>query len=516
MTLLQQQIKSVFPTLPDKIKDLLLSEDFNERVEHVALHYTLDEVGTGVLIRITVRLLAGIIPPTQFVSTIIEEIDIPRERAALMAQEINRDIFNPIKEELKQIHQIGQSVAPATPSAAPSTPPKPLDPLYPSFLEQIRQSTPPYISGSFPDAPSKPKEMTPPQPIASAPVAAPINIQNVSQVTQQQPAPANTPKIVPPVLAPLIAVALPTQPPVQFSPTPEVRQTPIQTPVQAMPMQKTAPLLSVQPPMPPASPIIPAAFVQPAPTAAPQIPPQVPPAQPTAPIQRATPIVAAPLPPTTAATPPATPTQQITPPQPEAPVAPMVMPTLPPQSPPAPQPLPSPVAPQSAGPAFQFPMQQIPQGTPPTMPPVAPAWSSSSVVFTPTKELVPELQSTPVLAPVQAMPVQNITSTLSAPPLMPPVTPVIPAAFVQPAQFTSPSIPQETQQAQPVTPPVTSIFEQKMGGAFVVKSDVPDYSGVAAAPTAPQPQTPTMSPVPPPQNPAPATQTGDAYREPIA
>lgn len=104
MTVLQQQLQSVFPKLPDAIKDLLLSEDFNDRVEKVAKNHHCDETQTGMLIRLTVRLLSGITPATRFVSGIEEELDISHSEAAFIAQEINRDIFNTVKDALKQVH----------------------------------------------------------------------------------------------------------------------------------------------------------------------------------------------------------------------------------------------------------------------------------------------------------------------------------------------------------------------------------------------------------------------------
>lgn len=107
MTQLQEQLSKIFPTLPDDIKSLLLAEDFNDRIEVITAKYSLDEVDSGIMIRIVVRLLSGIIAPSEFVSAIIENIDIEKAQATLLAQEINRDIFNPVKEALKQLHNVG-------------------------------------------------------------------------------------------------------------------------------------------------------------------------------------------------------------------------------------------------------------------------------------------------------------------------------------------------------------------------------------------------------------------------
>lgn len=131
MTLIQQQIKSVFVRLPQEIRDLITSEDFNDRIEVIAKKHGLDEDQTGALIRTTVRLLIGVIAPTQFVVAVTENIEIDREKASLIAQDINRDIFNPVKEELKQVHALPGSGAssPAPKPASPTPASAPVSPL---------------------------------------------------------------------------------------------------------------------------------------------------------------------------------------------------------------------------------------------------------------------------------------------------------------------------------------------------------------------------------------------------
>ena len=111
MTQIQQQVRQVFPTLPEEIKTLLLSPDFNDRIEIVAKKHGFNEDQTGTLIRITARLLIGVISPSQFVSSIIENTEVERETASFVAQEINRDIFNPIKDALIELHSVDKSNA---------------------------------------------------------------------------------------------------------------------------------------------------------------------------------------------------------------------------------------------------------------------------------------------------------------------------------------------------------------------------------------------------------------------
>lgn len=551
MTLLQQQLKLVFPTLPEKVKDLLLSPDLNTRIESIASRYTLNDITTGALIRITVRLLAGIIPPTQFVSSIIDEIDIPRERAALIAQEINRDIFNAIKEDLKQIHMVEQgttSVSPlasstgvvATPLAVPPSPQKPLPPVYPLFLQQIKDSTPPYISASFPDISPKP------QAAASqsiAPVTTGASAPNVFQ-TPSKPAPIPIPQVVPtstPIPKTQATSAPLTQTAPQFS-----SSTPSTSPLstrseEVSPLQNTLPSTLAMP----VAPIIPTLPIQkeaqPAIVSVPQTPPTL--AQNSSPTPAPQSALLAPQ------------IQQITPSLPQIIPALAVAsfaPQLPPQlSPEVSQPTPPPIP--------TMPSQYM-QPSSPTAP--LPITVTQPAPITPAQPLSPPLQKeTPILAvpSIQAQPQwtpsippisvpltvlrpslpsqspapsqeiqQNIVSSIP----MLQVTPIVPAANTpEERPISSNSTPFEkneglstvtpqTQQKFPSAPPIqsvipsTSAFEQKISGAFVVKNDVPNYSLPIAAPTS-QPEAPITFQMPPPQNPAPTTNVSDSYREPI-
>lgn len=464
MTMLQQQLRAVFPTLPTKIKDLLLSEDFNARVEHIASHYTLDEVGTGALTRIIVRLLAGIIPPTQFVNAITEEIDVPRDKAAFIAQEVNRDIFNPIKDELAQVHRVEQGKVVATPSTASNTPPlqaapiippsaptviapppplfppippKTPDPVYSSFLQQIKDSTPPYISGSFPNTPPQTQGAVAFQ--ANTPPAA----TNIPTAFSAPPQP------VPPIAFPaqFIPPAFPQQP------IPSVQATPMQN------IQTPAPFT------PPAPPSIPPVFTQ-QPVAFSQQPVNIP-------LPREG--------------------QSFVPEPPRTPTMPTMNTGIPQQTPPQ-QPL--------GGPLQQYAMPQIQPITPPTPAPIPPAWSSP-FTFTPSSNQVTTQQQS-VPAPIQEIPMQYPQ----------PSAPVIPAAFTQPAPINAPQTFNQAPFVPPATPP-TSTFEQNVSKAFVVKSDVPNYFTPTTAPTAPQPQNPPLPQTSAQGSPITVPKSPDAYREPI-
>jgi hypothetical protein len=104
MTKLQKQVRAVFPTLPDGIRNIITSENFNDRIEEVGEKYKLDALQKGILVQTTVQLLIGAIHPNEFIETISAEIDIDKSQAALIAKDINHSIFNEVKDALMIVH----------------------------------------------------------------------------------------------------------------------------------------------------------------------------------------------------------------------------------------------------------------------------------------------------------------------------------------------------------------------------------------------------------------------------
>jgi len=163
----------------------------------------------------------------------------------------------------------------------------------------------------------------------------------------------------------------------------------------------------------------------------------------------------------------------------------------------------NPTAPQAIQTSFQGKAVEM---EPSNLPTTGAPFMQREIVLNPTGTVPPVPQETLAQKPLQVIPVQSATPFVAAPvipvvPLQPVSTPVLQA----PAQRVVSQTP----------PPPASIFEQKMSGAFTIKSDVPDYSTPMPAPVAPEPQAPATFQMPQPVNPAPSAPTGDAYREPI-
>src|SRR3989344_827380 len=121
--------------LPQKIRDVLSSENTTVILDSIGEKYDLSELERGFLMRITGKLLSGALPPTEFVKKIIADIDVTREQAIIIAQDLNRDIFNDVKDFLKEVHGAGvkpSAPKPEKPASIPSAALPAIGPALPS------------------------------------------------------------------------------------------------------------------------------------------------------------------------------------------------------------------------------------------------------------------------------------------------------------------------------------------------------------------------------------------------
>lgn len=182
-----EQIAKVYPTLPVEIRELLEAPETYDRLSLVGKKYSLTKVETGLLSQVTTAVLVGLLKPNLFVPAIIDYLSVTRETAVLIAQDINRDIFNSVKAALTEVHSgvarpviattsglVRAQEAPIAMVVPPPPPPIVSIPPHPkgSIFEQklggaFRMSAP------MPDAAKtrEPMLIVPPPPIVTASVA---------------------------------------------------------------------------------------------------------------------------------------------------------------------------------------------------------------------------------------------------------------------------------------------------------------------------------------------------------
>ena len=98
------QKNQLWAKLPEEIRAVLNSDESVATIESIGARQGANEMEQGFLVRICSNLMKGLLAPADFVNTIATELDLPRDKAAYIAQEINRDIFSNIKDALKTVH----------------------------------------------------------------------------------------------------------------------------------------------------------------------------------------------------------------------------------------------------------------------------------------------------------------------------------------------------------------------------------------------------------------------------
>ena len=242
----QEELVQKIHQLPLRLREIIYAPETFETIELVAKKYNLDVVHIGLLARLTTKLIAGALPPSEFVSSIEEDLGINREIVTAIAQDLNSDIFYKIKEELKGLYAPQAAMEPAkqpeplktvqmtTPTTPTVTPPIP--PIVPNSAAPITIPAPqplpqaipkPSMEESMPKAhignifeeklggafrvksdtvqytAPEPSPIPPPLPaqILQAPIMPPV-AQAIPPTTVPTPIPAAMPKAMPPPPAP--------------------------------------------------------------------------------------------------------------------------------------------------------------------------------------------------------------------------------------------------------------------------------------------------------------------------
>ncbi|MCK5592293.1 MAG: hypothetical protein KAI72_10095 [Candidatus Pacebacteria bacterium] len=99
-------VQEKFNQAPLKIQDIVMSVETSEILYGIEKKYEVykEEDGFRILPKETTKVLIGITHPKDFVPSLVEKLDIPRERAQEIAKEINQKIFSPVKDLLIEIH----------------------------------------------------------------------------------------------------------------------------------------------------------------------------------------------------------------------------------------------------------------------------------------------------------------------------------------------------------------------------------------------------------------------------
>lgn len=126
-------LKTLYAALPASLKDIIFSPETIEKYDQLAIRFQLNEKQRDTLSAQTTFLLMGLRNPQELVSALATELGVENQQASLIAQDLNRDLFAQVKDDLKSLYApqapataARQASAPAqsmqTPAPAPAVP----------------------------------------------------------------------------------------------------------------------------------------------------------------------------------------------------------------------------------------------------------------------------------------------------------------------------------------------------------------------------------------------------------
>ena len=95
--------------LPEQLKQLINSEQTLNSIKLIGGRHKLHMDQIGQLADETFKVVTGETKPYSYVNNLEEKLEIDHELANQITKEINKEIFEPIRQQLKEVHNVGQT-----------------------------------------------------------------------------------------------------------------------------------------------------------------------------------------------------------------------------------------------------------------------------------------------------------------------------------------------------------------------------------------------------------------------
>ena len=102
----EEQIAQMYDNLPEDLKDAIFGLEMNEIVERIGRENQLNIEQIGDLANETGMVMLGVTHPNEFIGNLADRLEIDKEKARAIAQEINEQIFKKVRESLRKIHNM--------------------------------------------------------------------------------------------------------------------------------------------------------------------------------------------------------------------------------------------------------------------------------------------------------------------------------------------------------------------------------------------------------------------------
>lgn len=117
-----EQFKEKFQKLPPDLRKTLLTDDIGIEVQLIGRDTGITTEQALDVEDVVVSVLVGTSHPKDFIRNIREKIGVDEEGARAIAEKVNKEIFQPVRESLKIVHNITDDSQPITDNQSPTTP----------------------------------------------------------------------------------------------------------------------------------------------------------------------------------------------------------------------------------------------------------------------------------------------------------------------------------------------------------------------------------------------------------
>jgi hypothetical protein len=114
-----------FKQLPSELQKIITSSDTNVVIAMIATKFKLDEEKEADLGYLSTRLLLGLLPRNELEQNLSETLNIPKEIASSLAEELDMKVFAKVRTEIDTLYKNGTYNKTLSPSLPPPPPPPP-------------------------------------------------------------------------------------------------------------------------------------------------------------------------------------------------------------------------------------------------------------------------------------------------------------------------------------------------------------------------------------------------------
>ena len=101
----QKELQKLFDSLPQELKDTLLSEETAERISEICKRYKITEENIPKTAKLVGDILMGLLPPEELRESLERKLYINKDKAENISREVNRFILFPVKGSLAEFYK---------------------------------------------------------------------------------------------------------------------------------------------------------------------------------------------------------------------------------------------------------------------------------------------------------------------------------------------------------------------------------------------------------------------------